>query len=143
MARAKPRTVADLIRVHEGVRPKVYRDTRGVLTIGVGRNLRDVGLSADEIDILFRNDIERATGAARRYHWFSELSEVRQAVIIDMIFQLGSAGVRKFRRMRAALAAGAYGEAALEMLDSTWARDQTPRRARQLARMMRRNVWPR
>ena len=50
------RLIAQL-KVHEGVRDKVYLDTEGIETIGVGRNLKDKGLSEDEIDYLLQNDI--------------------------------------------------------------------------------------
>ena len=48
-----------LLRRHEGVRLKPYRDTVGKLTIGVGRNLDDVGITPDEATVLLRTDIDR------------------------------------------------------------------------------------
>ena len=135
------RSVAALIQRHEGLRLKPYRDTVGKLTIGVGRNLDDVGISREEARKLLERDIEGARTAARRYTWFEDLNGARQAVIIDMIFNLGRAGFRGFRRTRAAVAAGDYETAAAEMLDSGWA-TQVGERARRLARMIRTGKWP-
>ena len=45
------------IKMHEGVETVVYLDTEGIETIGVGRNLKDRGLSDDEIDFMLDNDI--------------------------------------------------------------------------------------
>jgi len=42
------------------LRLKPYRDSVGKLTIGVGRNLDDVGISAEEADVLLANDIAKA-----------------------------------------------------------------------------------
>jgi lysozyme len=53
------KNLIDLLVKHEGIRNKPYEDSVGVLTIGVGRNLDDVGLSHDEIYYLLKNDIRR------------------------------------------------------------------------------------
>ncbi len=47
----------------EGKKDKAYRCSVGKLTIGIGRNLDDVGLSDDEQYYLLNNDVERATRA--------------------------------------------------------------------------------
>ena len=51
---AEPDTLAlhALLEGHEGRRAFPYRDSVGKLTIGVGRNLSDRGLSEGEIDQL-------------------------------------------------------------------------------------------
>jgi lysozyme len=66
---------------------------------------------------------------------FSMLSQYRQAVLIDMSYQLGVTGVLRFTKMWSAIAAGHFKTAAAEMLDSLWAR-QTPARAKRLAFIM-------
>ena len=50
------------LRRDEGVRLKPYRDTVGKITIGVGRNLTDVGITPDEADVLLDHDIAAAIG---------------------------------------------------------------------------------
>lgn len=122
---------------HEGVRFFPYTDTAGKLTIGVGRNLTDVGISPQEANTLLDNDINGAVaGLNRRWPWFPTLDPMRQRVLIDMAFNLGITGLAGFPKMLAAVEAGAYDEAADEMLDSTWAK-QVGTRAVKLAAMMR------
>src|SRR5438045_2840681 len=36
---------------------KIYQDTRGKITGGVGRNLTDRGFNDDEIDLMLQNDV--------------------------------------------------------------------------------------
>jgi len=146
-AQRKPQALMDRYRIkqmlkrHEGLRLKPYRDTVGKLTIGYGRNLEDDGISLEEAELMLENDLDRAVKAARDVvAGFDELDEVRQAVLVDMAFNLGRAGLASFQKMRAALALGDFERAAAEMLDSLWAR-QVGRRARELAEMMRTGQW--
>lgn len=128
------------LREHEGVEKYPYKDTTGHLTIGVGRNLTDRGLSDDEIEYLLTNDIASATTSARALPFYASLNDVRRMVIIDMVFNLGIFGLRQFRRMMAALYVNDYELAAEEMLDSLWAK-QVGKRAHTLARQMRTGVY--
>jgi lysozyme len=122
---------------HEGKRNKPYRDTVGKLTIGVGRNLDDVGLRDDEIDLMLENDITAVWNALLRARpGIEQLDEVRQRVLADMAFNLGVHGLLAFTEMLRACQAGEYDRAAAEMLDSVWAR-QVPARAARLAKMMK------
>ena len=137
----RARSASELIAQHEGCKLKPYEDTLGVLTIGYGRNLTR-GISRDEAEMLMRNDLRSVRLSAENFDWFAELSEVRQAVVLDMHYQLGARGFRKFKKLRRAIDASDWSTAADEMLDSTWAREQTRTRAKRLARMMREDRWP-
>lgn len=130
----RQRLVEQLVR-HEGVRLKPYTDTVGKLTIGVGRNLTDVGISSAEAFVLLEHDIDAVIHDCAAFAWFAGLSPVRQRVIVDMAFNLGSTRFRLFVRMIHALAIGNFEEASREMLSSQWAQ-QVGSRARDLARMM-------
>ena len=125
------------LRIDEDVRAKPYRDTVGKLTIGVGRNLDDVGLHPDEIALMLDNDIVAAELTARvLFPSFDGLSVNRRAVLVNMAFNLGQARLSGFGNMRAAVAAGEFYRAAEEMLDSKWAQ-QVGIRAQRLALQMR------
>jgi len=125
------------LRKHEGVRSRPYKDTVGKITIGVGRNLDDVGLDAMEIDYLLENDITKVLKQiALSLPWFDELSERRQLVVADMVFNLGITKFLQFKQTIAAIRDGDYGHAADRMLESKWAR-QVGQRAKTLAGMMR------
>ena len=124
------------LRLHEGVEHKPYVDTVGKTTIGVGRNLDDVGLTDDEIDYLLDNDIH--TVMSELDIWWDgwrELDEVRQRVLADMMFNMGRPTLNKFENFYAALVDGNYEQASVEMLDSRWA-EQVGQRAQRLAGMM-------
>lgn len=122
--------------VDEGRRKKPYRDTEGILSIGVGRNLEERGLRDDEIDLLLANDVREAIAEARKlFPNFDELDDVRQEVLANMAFNLGLTRLAGFKRFRAAVRAGNWALAAREMLDSKWAA-QVGARAQRLATAM-------
>lgn len=136
MTEAERATLADELRRDEGVRPFPYADTVGKLTIGVGRNLSDRGLSDDEITYLLQNDIDLVIGDLNRgVPWWVELSPVRQRVLVNMCFNLGWSRLRGFRHTLAAVERGHYAAAAAGMRASKWAR-QVGARAERLARLM-------
>lgn len=121
----------------EDVRAKPYKDTVGKLTIGVGRNLDDKGLSKAEINVLLNNDINGCeSDLDRDMPWWRQLSDNRQRVLLNMCFNLGIAGLKGFKNMLRDIQNGLYDQAAVEMLDSLWAR-QVGGRAVRLAKLMK------
>ena len=128
-------TIEEQLELHEDRRPFPYTDTVGKLTIGIGRNLTDKGLSDDEINYLLANDIRECVEDLQQYAWFDGLNDVRQRVLIDMRLNLGAKGFRGFKRMLAAVADGDYHKAALAMRQSLWFR-QTKSRGERLATWM-------
>lgn len=131
------------ITLHEGVRLKPYRCTAGKLTIGIGRNLEDRGITLAEAQQLLANDlVDIRNGLVNALPWVGNLDDVRQRVLVDMAFNLGLAGLLQFERTLAAIKAGEYQRAATMMLQSKWAR-QTGQRAERLARMMVTGADPR
>lgn len=127
----------DQLIAHEGLRLKPYADTVGKLTIGVGRNLDDAGISTHEAMILLEHDIEAVEhDLDQRLPWWRGLTEARQLVLADMCFNLGIARLQGFRNTLAAIQAGDYESAADGMLASKWA-EQVGKRAHRLAKMMR------
>ncbi len=124
-----------LIR-HEGLRLKPYRCTAGKLTIGVGHNLDDVGISKEEAMILLDNDIQRAKDSLfAALPWVKALAEVRQAVLINMTFNLGITGLLGFKNTLRTIEGRDFKAAADGMRKSKWA-EQVKGRAEELARQM-------
>jgi lysozyme len=133
------------LRGDEAVRACVYKDSLGFDTIGVGRLVDSrkpgAGLRPDEITYLLNNDIDdRINALQKALPWFQNLDDARQGVLLNMAFQLGTAGLLAFNATLAAVQGGRYDEAAAHMLDSTWAK-QTPARAKRLAEQMRTGLW--
>ena len=127
----------DLVQRHEGRRQFPYYDTRGKLTIAVGRNLTDRGLDDDEIDYLFANDLRIALAICTDlYPAFTGFDPARQAALISMAFNLGKPRLAGFRRMRAAINRGNWHGAADEAENSLWA-NQTRHRAIDIAARLR------
>lgn len=120
----------------EGKKAKPYKCTAGKTTIGIGRNLDDVGLSDEEISLLFRNDIARCMADLdRNFVWWRQMTDARRRVLVNMVFNLGISRLLQFKNTLAAMAAGDYKAAAAGMRNSLWAR-QVGARAERLARMM-------
>ena len=127
----------DQLRIHEGVEKTVYNDSEGIPTIGVGRNLRDRGLSDDEIDYLLSNDIDIVVNELDKVMpWWRDLDEVRQRVLCDLVFNLGMPRFSGFKKSISYMKQQMWDQAADELLDSKWAR-QVGRRAHTLSEMMR------
>jgi lysozyme len=139
--------LTQLLVRHEGLRLKPYRDSAGLLTLGVGRNLDQVGISQPEALFLLQNDIDRVKAELNQaLPWWVKLDWIRQAVLIDMGFNLGvltpplTAKLLTFTTTLDLIENGWYNEAANHMLASKWAQ-QVGARAIELAGMMRTGRW--
>ncbi|HWR04379.1 MAG TPA: glycoside hydrolase family protein [Humidesulfovibrio sp.] len=125
--------VAEQLLVDEGLRLKPYRCTAGRLTIGVGRNLEDKGISESEALLLLDNDIGDCwSQLAVRQPWALAAPEDIQEVLVSMAFNMGVGGLLEFKDTLALLQAGRYPEASRAMLASKWA-GQVGKRAERLA----------
>jgi len=125
------------LSIDEGRKPRIYTDTVGKITGGVGRNLTDNGFSQNEIDLMLSNDIVKATSTARQLvPGFEQLSDVRQEVLINMAFNMGYQRLSGFKMMLAAVNSSNWAEAASQMISSKWA-SQVGARAIRLANAMR------
>lgn len=126
----------------EGYREQPYKDSRGIWTVGVGFNLEAHGarltrppfnttaqavisgqrrLTRPEIELLLREELDSARNAAIRMH--SDLGahppEI-QAIVIDLIYNVGEAGWRGFVNTRAALNRKDYEGFANGLQNSRW-----------------------
>lgn len=129
------------LKRHEGLKLKPYKCTADKLTIGIGRNLEDVGISEQEAEMLLLNDIERAGRLLKdKFPWTLELDEVRFAALINFTFNVGIGTVSKFVNAMALLKAGNYDMAADEFLQSRWA-SQVGHRALEVSEQIRTGEW--
>jgi len=130
-----------MIDRHEGRRRDLYFDTKGIPTIGAGRNLRAKGLSNMEIEYLRDNDIQDAIEELSKYSWYSTLNQPRQAALIDAMFTLGPTRFAGFQGLIAALSGANYARACAEMIDSKW-HFEAPKRVEYDAALLLAGAWP-
>ena len=132
----------DLLVKHEGCKRKPYRCTAGKLTIGVGRNLEDMGLSDDEIYHMLKNDIYRVDNELdNAFRFYKDLDQVRKDAMVNMGFNLGITRLRGFHHALKYMDMGDYENASVEFLDSLWA-SQVGRRALDVSHMIRYGKYP-
>ena len=132
------------VKQHEGYRNKVYLDSLGKGTVGVGHLcvedfwVDDREYSEDMLMNILKKDLKNAIeGAERLLKGCRILDSLAREIVIEMVFQLGETGVSKFKNMLKALEEGPdYKTASIEMLDSRWAK-QTPNRAKKMSDHMR------
>jgi lysozyme len=145
--------LVDELRRDEGVRYLPYLDSKGIPTVGVGHNLRAKPIPAGwnypltdmQVDQLLSEDLDDVyEDLDRSLPWWRALDAVRQRVICNMCFNMGIGRLLGFAKMTAAARTRDYTRAAVEMLDSKWAREHVgigtaakPGRALRLANMMR------
>ena len=91
-------------------------------TIGWGRNLYDVGISKAEADYLFENDFNRAEKSLSPYLWFYNQPSNIQDSLLNLCFNMGIENLMSFKKMRAAILKKEYSLAAMELLNSSWAK---------------------
>lgn len=133
--------IYDLLKKHEGIKLKPYKDSLGILTIGIGRNLDDVGISMAEANTMLYTDVSVAVQECmKEFSWWRPLSEVRQTVIVDMVFNMGIEKFKTFHNTIAALSIGDFNRASEQMLDSVWAK-QVGDRAVELSYMMKNDKY--
>lgn len=128
--------------VDEGLRLKPYRDTIGKLTIGVGRNLDDKGITRGEAETLLDTDIAEHCALLDKYlPWWSNMDDARQGALANMAFNLGVGPspeqplgkLLTFKNSLAALERGDYETAAANLAMSAWAKQVGPRATRIIA----------
>lgn len=132
------------LRDEEGEKLYAYKDSRGLLTIGVGR-LIDASaggrITSEESSYLLNNDITKVIAdVTDKLPWFKDLSEPRQAVLCQMAFQMGINGLLQFSSMLGSVQRGDYEGAGYHMMNSLWAK-QTPNRAERLCKQIKTDEW--
>ena len=134
------------VKLSEGFRDHIYKDTEGFATIGWGHKVvhednfeEGKTYLKEELQEVFEKDLNKAIGLARQLmeeHNVSDLPTTAQHTLTEMCFQLGKSGVSLFRNMWKQLQNRNFEGASLEMLDSKWNR-QTPNRCKKLSDQMK------
>lgn len=140
------------IKRHEGKKLRAYDDADGVeikpgkvvsgwVTIGYGRNLIGRGITDAEADYLFENDMNDFIDKVNeRWPWIQKLDMPRKWALYNMSFNMGIEGLAQFTQTLDAIKNKQWERAAVEMLDSKWAK-QVGQRAKDLSAQIRSGDW--
>nr|237L_A Chain A, T4 LYSOZYME [Tequatrovirus T4] len=156
--------IFEMLRIDEGLRLKIYKDTEGYYTIGIGhlltkspslnaakseldkaigRNTNGV-ITKDEAEKLFNQDVDAAVRGilrnAKLKPVYDSLDAVRRAALINMVFQMGETGVAGFTNSLRMLQQKRWDEAAVNLAKSRWY-NQTPNRAKRAITTFRTGTW--
>ena len=132
--------ISDSLKRHEGYAQHAYVCPAGATSVGYGRNLDEkhggLGISQEDAEYLLANDIKRSIEECERFGWWEDCPMDKRQVIIELCFQMGWPSLTNFNRMLSHMAKQSYDLAAVELLDSRFAR-QVPHRAAELAERLR------
>ena len=122
------------LKASEGFKGDSYLDSLNIPTIGFGTKLP---LSEEEAELLLRSRLNKKINELlNEKPIIFRLPQLKQEVLFEMAYQLGTGGLLKFKKMWSALELFDYETAADEMLDSRWF-EQTPNRAKKLSDIIR------
>ena len=131
--------IKELLKKHEGLRTKPYRDSMGIMTIGYGRNLESRGITESEAEMMLDNDIKWFTRQLQwELPWFDSKPEIVKTVLVNMAFNLGVGGLLGFKNTLRMIEEGKYNDASESMLKSMWAK-QVGNRAVELSNLLKDN----
>ena len=150
-----------MVAKHEGIVLEPYKDSLGISTIGIGRNLEDRGITDGELEYIgktMEEVLEKGLTEEEAYYLcmndiaivekelldrkpiVNQLNDVRQMVLVDMAFNMGVPRLLKFKNMWMAIEKVNYPLACEEMIDSRWA-NQVGNRAMKLSLAMKNGEW--
>ena len=127
-------TLFEDIKMEEGYRSSVYLDTLEKPTIGYGFLIDSLELQEDICQMILMRKLEKLIKTIKfNFKWFDDMPEKVQDVVINICYQLGVSGFSKFKKTIQFMKNKQWDKASVEMLDSKWAREQTPQRALRLS----------
>lgn len=127
------------LKLHEGKKKSAYLDSKGYLTIGIGRCIDkklDCGLTDEEIFYLLENDLNKSHKELSQFDWYKKLDDVRREVLIELHFNMGLPKLLTFKKMIAALSQKNYPLATQELLNSKWKDDVGVNRSTDIAQRL-------
>ena len=156
--------IFEMLRIDEGLKLDLYKDTEGYWTIGIGQLItknpsKDVAraeldklmgrvcngrITMAEAEQLFNRSVENARRAILRNPKlkpvYDVLDEVRRCALINMVFQMGEAGVAGFTNSLRMLQQKRWNDAAVNLAQSRWYK-QTPNRAKRVISTFKTGTW--
>ena len=131
-------SLLDSIKEHEGFSKTVYNDSLNIPTIGYGFAIKDLELSEEICEkILLEKLQDLIVRVGKKFPWWSKASEPIRDVVVELCYQLGVTGFSRFKKTIDHLENRRYAKAATEMLDSKWARSDSPKRALAMSKIVK------
>ena len=128
------KNIIETVKKHEGFEPRPYTCPTGHLTIGYGFKMSDLYIEEDIAhEMLVRILAHKEKQMRDTFDWIDDMPVLIQEVVLNMCFQMGCHGVSHFKKMIKAMKNEKWADAANEMLDSKWARSDSPNRAKELS----------
>ena len=123
----------ETLKIDEGVKYEIYNDHLGYPTFGIGHLVvesdeehgKPVGtpISEERVNAVFDKDVAVMVDEARKiFPNLDSLPEEAQQVIVNMTFNMGRPRLSQFKKFIAGVNAGDWDKAAVEMMDSRWAK---------------------
>ena len=126
------------VKENEGYRKMVYKDSLGIDTIGYGFAIKDLELDEDICEEILGRKLTRLIDKVNaKWSWVADLPQEAQHIIYEMCYQMGISGVSKFKKTLLFFESREFRMAAKEMLDSKWARTDSPERAKRMSDIIR------
>jgi GH24 family phage-related lysozyme (muramidase) len=130
-----------ILKEHEGYKLETYTCTEGFKTGGYGHRIldgEDIPTTKEGWEKVFHKDFFKAVDGASALITVDTVSPAAFGIVVEMCYQMGEYGVSRFKMFLSELnkEEPSYEEASLQMLDSKWAKQQTPRRAKEMAHRM-------
>lgn len=158
--------IFEMLRIDEGYDSKIYKDTRGFYTIGIGHLLtKDPSLAVAkaaldklvgracngvitraEAESIFQKDVQKVEAGILRNAVLKSVYDSlagdipRQSALMNMVFQMGVAGVAGFTNSMALIKSKQWDKAAVNLAKSNWYK-QTPNRAKRVIATFKTGTW--
>ncbi len=129
--------LVESVKANEGFRSRAYRCSNDILTIGYGFAIKDLELDKDICDMILERKLNKLVKDVNaKWDWVSDLPEKAKEVLYEMVFQMGLKGVSSFKLTLAYLQNKEFIKASKEMLNSKWARFDSPNRALRMSKII-------
>lgn len=139
------KSIMEMIKKHEGVRTKPYKDSLGLWTVGVGHLIGDGKtlppemnreFTMAEVDAMFIKDYKHHKEAAQKIPGYDKTNLNGKAALIDLTFNMGPTWFKKWPNFTKSASTGDGQGAASSLENSKWY-TQVGNRARTIVSMMR------
>lgn len=134
--------IQKLLSYDEGIRGKMYHDTKGIPTIGIGMNLNTEILPDDlALEWSTRKRVKIQNDLMTRLDFFETLDDARQGALTDMAYNMGVDGLLAFTTTLDLIRRKEYQEAAIHLQTTPYYQEGSLRSVR-IFKILLTGLWP-